>query len=322
MSVATIICAYNAAATIGRAVASALAEPEVVELIVVDDASTDDSSARALAADDGTGRLRLIRLQVNAGPSAARNVAIEASNADYIAILDADDFFLPGRFAVLLADPDWDLIADNILFVLEDALEAFAMPTPTRDPPAIEQLDLASFVEGNISSRFAPRGELGFIKPVIRRAFLEQHGLRYDERLRLGEDYALYTMALAKGAQMGLSRRCGYVAVERRASLSGRHRTADLFALTGADRALLELAGLTSAERGLIGRHLRQVSAKARHREFLDQRRSAGLLRAIATAAIRPARFAGIARDVLLDKLARLRPPPDRPAVRLLLGGD
>ena len=95
-TVCAVIAACNAAATVGAAVASALAEIEVGEVVVVDDASSDGTDRAARAADDGSGRLRIIRLDKNHGPAFARNQAIAASRSPLIAVLDADDVFLPG----------------------------------------------------------------------------------------------------------------------------------------------------------------------------------------------------------------------------------
>lgn len=96
--ICVIIAAKNASDTIDIAIRSALAEPEVGEVVVIDDGSTDTTSDVAHAADDGTGRLRVVRFDVNRGPSAARNHAISISSAPLISILDADDFFLPRPF--------------------------------------------------------------------------------------------------------------------------------------------------------------------------------------------------------------------------------
>jgi glycosyltransferase involved in cell wall biosynthesis len=62
--VAVLIAAHNAAATIGAAVRSALAQPEACEVIVVDDASTDGTGTAALAAAQGDTRLHVL----SAGP--------------------------------------------------------------------------------------------------------------------------------------------------------------------------------------------------------------------------------------------------------------
>lgn len=123
-SVSVIIAAYNSEAMIERAVRSALTEPEAADVIVVDDASTDDTLARARAADDGSGRLKLIPRWSNGGPSAARNRALQECRAGWIGILDADDFFLAGRLKGLLRFAGKaDLIADDMWRVDERTVD-------------------------------------------------------------------------------------------------------------------------------------------------------------------------------------------------------
>src|SRR5688572_8809285 len=110
---AILIAAYNAEATLDRAIRSALDQPEVVEVCVIDDASRDGTLAlaRAWAARDS--RVIALSSSVNAGPAAARNAGLAATTAPWVGILDADDYFLPGRIAAMLdhAD-DADFIAD------------------------------------------------------------------------------------------------------------------------------------------------------------------------------------------------------------------
>ena len=101
-TICVIIAAKDAAATIQRAIRSALREPQVAEVVVVDDGSTDGTAQKSREADDGSGRLKVHRLDRNRGPAFARNHAISNSAAPLIAILDADDFFLKGRFDGLL----------------------------------------------------------------------------------------------------------------------------------------------------------------------------------------------------------------------------
>ncbi|MDB5685206.1 MAG: glycosyl transferase [Sphingomonas bacterium] len=307
--VCAIIPAFNAQATIGRAVRSALIQAEVGEVIVVDDGSTDATGAAAWGADDGTGRLRLIRLDGNRGPSAARNAALHVSRAPLIAILDADDHLLPGRFAALADDGTWDMLADNIVFLPEGREGLIDADLLDRLPDRRRIIDFAEFVDRNVSRRGAPRAEFGFVKPVIRRSMLGRLGLRYDENLRLGEDFILYATALARGARFQLSTRCGYVAIERAGSLSGRHRTADLAALTVAGVALLRslptaTAG-AAADRRALARHLDALRRKLAHRQFLDRKAQAGLVAATAPLLGHPRRLAGVAADIAADKLRR-----------------
>jgi succinoglycan biosynthesis protein ExoU len=304
-SVCVIIAAMNAAGTIQAAVRSALREPEVSEVVVVDDGSADETSAAAKSGDDGTGRLNVIRLEQNRGPSFARNQAIAASRAPLISILDADDFFLQGRFRNLLESDDWDFIADNIVFVDEG-----------RAPPAEEEiqrfatqpffLDLSGFIDGNISRRRAHRGEIGFLKPVMRRSFLAAHRLLYKEELRLGEDYDLYARALVKGARYKVIHHCGYGAVVRPNSLSGRHRTNDLKRLYEADRAILASPDLPPQAAATLRHHESHIRAKYELRRFLDIKNEAGLAAAGAHALTNLPALPAIVAGIALDKLAAL----------------
>lgn len=326
--VCVIIAAWNSAGTVGAAVRSALAEPEVAEVMVVDDASTDPTADSALRADDGTGRLRVIRLDVNGGPSRARNVAIEASTSPFLAILDADDTFLPGRFARIFAVDGWELAADNIVLVSADhKTEAATGPIPDFDP-APQALTLARFIDGNVPRRGRFRTELGLLKPVMSRAFLDKAGLRYDEGVRLGEDFVLYVRLMARGARFLTIRSCGYHAIQRLDSLSNNHRTADLRNLADASRDILAEERLDAAARAALMEQERLTRAKYRHRQFLDIKAKDGLAAATRYAVQGPLQLWQISSRLALDKtqsfrnrigMRRLHVAP--PVMRFLLDG-
>lgn len=268
-TVAVIVAAYNAGETITRAVQSALAEPEVSEVWVVDDASTDDTLERAALCDNPAGRLRLVRQERNAGPAAARNRALEGVTADWVCVLDSDDFFLEGRIGRLLAHASKaDLIADDLIRVQDPALAA--LPKTVAADTAPRLIGLADFIDGNISRRGRDRQELGFIKPLMRRSVLEQNRLRYDERLRLGEDFHLYACALAKGARLLLLPPMGYVAVRRADSLSGRHSVHDLEALRDSGRSISEVRPLSRDERRLMRAHYVSVDKRLQWRRLIE----------------------------------------------------
>ena len=99
-----IVPAWQSAATIERAITSALdGAPVDVECVVVDDGSTDGTAdvVAGLAAADP--RIRLIPSVVNAGVSAARNLALAEVGGRWLLFLDADDQLAPGAVAALLA---------------------------------------------------------------------------------------------------------------------------------------------------------------------------------------------------------------------------
>ena len=110
--VSVVIPCFNHGRFLGDAVASALAQtyPEL-EVIVVNDGSTDDSSA---VAKTFLPRIELVE-QENAGLSAARNAGVRAARGDFVVLLDADDVLLPhcvaSRMRYLLEDDGVGLVA-------------------------------------------------------------------------------------------------------------------------------------------------------------------------------------------------------------------
>lgn len=135
--VSVMIGVYNGAPYLGEAIESVLAQDYgPLELIVVDDGSTDGSAAVAHAYA-GT---RVVR-QENAGNGAARNRAVEEASGELYAFLDADDRFAPGKLslqkAALDADPRLDMVFGHVReFVspeLDDGVRASVRP-PAPEP--------------------------------------------------------------------------------------------------------------------------------------------------------------------------------------------
>lgn len=94
--VSVVLPTYNRAHFIGQAITSVLNQTyENIELIVVDDGSTDDTDGVIRTFNDE--RLRYAKLPRNVGRSAARNKALEIARGEFIAFLDSDDYFLPGK---------------------------------------------------------------------------------------------------------------------------------------------------------------------------------------------------------------------------------
>lgn len=110
--VSVIIPTYNRAPLIGAAIQSVLDQTyKNIEIIVVDDGSTDDTQ-RAL--EPFAGRLNSL-VTTNGGPSHARNIGMKAASGKYIAFLDSDDLYLPQKLelqvAFMEAHPDIGLVS-------------------------------------------------------------------------------------------------------------------------------------------------------------------------------------------------------------------
>lgn len=120
LQISVIIPVYNAASYVTQAVESALAEPETAEVLLVEDGSPDNSLAICQALSDRYDKVRLLRHPggVNKGAGASRNLGMKNALFDFIAFLDADDFYLPGRFKktreVFEENPDCDGVYEAI----------------------------------------------------------------------------------------------------------------------------------------------------------------------------------------------------------------
>lgn len=313
--VAIIIAAYNASKTILGALESALIQPEVAEIIVIDDCSSDDTKQIVSKAAEADSRITLIEQPFNQGPSAARNRGLAHSTSPFLAVLDSDDIFLPGRFARIFAQDGWDLCADNIRFTSDGSTLQETVAKGSKGA-RVCTVDFETFVAANIGDRGTRRSELGFLKPVIRRDFLEAHGLHFDERCRLGEDFVLYSNMLARGARFIVLEKSGYAALERDNSLSAVHSISHLRAFLRACRELAEAKSLTAPERVALDRHSRLISEKIAHREILKIKRLEGTGAAIWAMTKKPTAL----RDILLDRLQSGQPVQSRR--RLLIPSD
>lgn len=98
--VSVIIPVYNAEKYVVRAINSALAQAEVKEVIVVDDGYADDAYAlcQQIATKEPRVKLFTHPNHENLGAAVSRNLGMLNASSDYIAFLDADDYYLPNRF--------------------------------------------------------------------------------------------------------------------------------------------------------------------------------------------------------------------------------
>ncbi|WP_228028543.1 glycosyltransferase family 2 protein [Donghicola mangrovi] len=318
-NVCVIIPTHSAEKTIGEAVRSALLQKEVSQVIVVDDCSTDGSIAAANQSAQGDPRLTIIPLDNNGGPANARNIALDMCEADYVALLDSDDVFVPNRFLKIACDGPFDLVADNIAFARDDLIfdEEF-FEGLAKGNNAQNSMTLTGMIEGNISRPGKPRSELGFLKPVMSYKFIRAHGLRYNTSLRLGEDFDLYLRMLAIGAVFLTSNNVGYVARIRHDSLSGAHSGKDLGALYDAIYDAKNNFALCPNAQAALEIYLLQLHARYLIHRFLEIKNTEGYIRALAFSANPPSRFFPIAKAIFHDKLMSCKYSSQTPDIRYL----
>lgn len=100
LEISVIIPVYNAAAFLRKAVESAVNFEEIKEIILVEDCSTDDSLEICKKLEQEYEKVKVFRHpdRGNHGAAASRNLGLEKASQEFIAFLDADDYYLPNRF--------------------------------------------------------------------------------------------------------------------------------------------------------------------------------------------------------------------------------
>jgi glycosyltransferase involved in cell wall biosynthesis len=188
--VSVVIPSFNYGHFVVDAVESALAQTyHPIEVIVVDDGSTDDTRDRLKPFSD---RIHYV-YQTNRGLSAARNTGIRLANGEWIALLDADDVWHPEKTEIQLrAARPFDGIG------LVGSLPATSLPEKLPPEPAVEHLSVRDFL---LSSRTGPSGAL------IRRSCFDTVGL-FDESLRSIEDRDMWLRIASRFASLQVLSPC------------------------------------------------------------------------------------------------------------------
>ncbi len=185
--ISVVMPCYNAAPYVGEAIGSVLRQTyPKVELIVVDDGSTDGSDAivERLAADN-PGRISVLH-QTNSGPYAARNRGLGHARGNFVAFLDADDFW-DASALTKLHDALTDSLADIAYCGWQNVGEAAANTQPHIPPDYAEHDAAALFL------RSCPWP----INGVLLRRHLVDSLRGFSERLPTAMDYDLWLRMLA-----------------------------------------------------------------------------------------------------------------------------
>lgn len=240
-TVSVIIPARNAATWIGHAISSVTTQTLLpCEVIVIDNASTDDTCTVVHQMQVAIRELILVRNRQDLGVAASRNIGMHRATGDWIAFLDADDWFAPTRLRRLTELGERagaSIVADDQFFTLGPGEPPLRTLLGTHGGH-VEMIDLESFLRRD---RVVDIGNLGLLKPIFRREFLQATGVRYDEdpALDIGEDSLFLISCLITGERILLMPEAFYFYRRHSASLTHTMTTDSIRILVNKNRELL-----------------------------------------------------------------------------------
>ncbi|MDW8370214.1 MAG: glycosyltransferase family 2 protein [Geminicoccaceae bacterium] len=197
--VSVVVPCWNSAPWLAAAIGSVLRQTlGELEVILVDDGSSDATPrlARELAAADA--RVRLVLRPDNRGSARTRNEGLALARGPWIAVFDADDRMEPDRLARLVRTAETvgaDWLADDQWIEVEGGERARARLL-FDEPAGPRPLALADFLDRD------PPETIGYgtLKPLVRRAFLERHGIRWRPEAGRSEDFLFAVECMEAGA--------------------------------------------------------------------------------------------------------------------------
>ena len=193
--VSVITAAYKAARYIGQVIESVQAQTLTDwEMIIVDDASPDETAAVVERYLDDP-RIKLIRSERNRGNGGARNLALEVAQGEWIAPLDADDWFAPERLEHLwrFAHEKGTLMAADLMLQIDDegTMYGAAFSDLWKPPTQPTRYSVRDYLYAHIA-----------VQPLIMHQHIVDHGLKYPEGVVLGGDHIFRTQLQLKGAEL------------------------------------------------------------------------------------------------------------------------
>ena len=320
-TVSVVMANFNGGARLAHAVRSVQAQSLTeIEIIVSDDASTDNSIdiVKQLKAADP--RIRVLRSNRNGGPSAARNKALDVVKGKWVAIVDSDDLIHPKRLATLveLADRDGaDIVADDLIEFSPDNFQPVRslLGRGSWDQPV--WVDIVDYVRLNHFYGSGPF--LGYLKPMFRASLLGEPHHRYDETLRITEDFDLIFRLLHAGKRMRIYPRPLYLYRKHPNSISYRLNTEVLEAIKVANlRIISQTSHSDRRVMDALQARMRSIDTAIEFENLLNALKAGNWRKSAHIALIRP-KAAVLLRLPIFSRFRRLmrRLTARMPAVRL-----
>jgi succinoglycan biosynthesis protein ExoO len=258
VEVSVIVPAYNVGDYISYTLDSVQRQTlREIEIIVVDDASSDATAEIVAAHSSADPRVILVRQPANAGVCEARNKAISLARGRWLAMVDADDWLDESRLATLVehataVDADWIADDQNIVTGPTDPSKRRLLTAERSD---LQPLNLIHLIERD------PPEIIGYgtLKPLVRRTFVERHGIRFRRGHERYEDLLYHIDCGVSSARMFLLNQPLYFYRRRPGSLTEIDAIATLGGLlsqNAAASAAVSAAGATSV---LLALHHRET---------------------------------------------------------------
>ena len=201
-AVSVVIPVFNSEPTLRAAIDSARNQSlRDLEIIVVDDGSTDGSLNLALTIAAGDERIRTVSFARNGGKPRAMNHAMELARGRWLAVLDADDSFHPQRLERLVAlgeQAGVDMVADDQNHL--DSVTGAVVTSGFQGYRFTNPIDRSGFLR--LANRPHKEFDFGILKTVTRTDFIKRHGLRYNELAGLGEDFYFLMEFFVRGGTL------------------------------------------------------------------------------------------------------------------------
>lgn len=211
-----IIPAYNAERTLGRCLDSLLSQGRNdIRILLVNDGSTDGTEAAALDYCRRDSRIDYHRKE-NGGVSSARNLGLSLARSEYVSFVDSDDYVMPGYFDTL------DAIGSSDLLVFDRCHIGGSLRD---DTGVFTRLEAMTGTGEKLELLMESKKIMQPVNKCFRRELIGQYGIRFDEKLHIGEDFAFCMAYAVRCGSIAVSREKAYcVDVSDGSSLSRRYR--------------------------------------------------------------------------------------------------
>lgn len=311
-----IIPAFNAEDYVGSAIRTGLAQTIAgLEVIVIDDGSTDSTGSVAEREATRDQRVQVHRMARNSGVSAARNRGFALARGRWIAVLDSDDLMAPDRLERLVEEGERheaDIVADNLVRFYSPEGDLRPVLALTSD----QTISAEHYLRRNIF--FKNSLHYGLLKPLFRADSVRRSRQRYDPRLRIAEDDDFYLRLLLKGLSFRLRASAYYFYREHPGAATQRISAGDVSLMTTASGRLLSEFSDHPLSKGILRRH-QAFERASDYLQLIAALKGKDMAEAMRIAARRPSALPLLStplRRFLSSVLGKIKQPPEDARLR------